>query len=157
MLQIPPVGVGQGGLDGRYQAFALLENRNWHRFVSVRHPASRPRIRAGKGGHRLSLHGLMEIGGIILLDHLVSDQLLGLLEAAPSGRFVVLSRLRSMPIRDQRLRDLGRDAGDDDRRPHEPRRLDRLQEMIGHLRIDDRHAGDVDDHGLGAIGPDRAQ
>ena len=40
VLQLPPVGIGDRGLNGRDQAFALLENRHRHRFCSL-----------GRGGH----------------------------------------------------------------------------------------------------------
>ena len=44
--------------------------------------------------------------------------------------------------------------GDDDRGAEQPRRLDRLHEVVGHAGVHRRHARDVDDDDLGAIGPD---
>ena len=58
---------------------------------------------------------------------------------------------------DQRLGDLRRQAGDDDAGAHEARRLDRLHEVVGDVGVDRRHAGDVDDDHLGAVGADAAQ
>ena len=42
-------------------------------------------------------------------------------------------------------------------RAHQPRRLDRLHEVVRHRRVDRRHAGDVDHDDLGAVGADAAQ
>ena len=46
---------------------------------------------------------------------------------------------------DDRLRDLRPDAADDAVGAHQPRRRDRLQQVLRDQRVDRRHAGDVDD------------
>src|SRR5687767_10504665 len=54
-----------------------------------------------------------------------------------------------------RLRDLRPDAADETVGPHQPRGGNRLQKMLGHERVDRRHARDVDD-GDGSAGLDDA-
>ena len=59
--------------------------------------------------------------------------------------------------RDKCLRDFRRQAGDDHGRAEQPRRLDRLHEVVGDVRVHRRHTGDVDHDHLRAVGPDRPQ
>src|SRR5690242_19798133 len=51
---------------------------------------------------------------------------------------------------DDGLGDLGTDPADDALRPHQAGRRHRLQEVLGHQRVDRRHPGDVDDRDRGA-------
>src|SRR6266496_4852474 len=50
---------------------------------------------------------------------------------------------------DDRARDLRRDTGEDRFRPEQANRGGRLDEVVGDLGVDDRHAGNVDDDALG--------
>ena len=46
--------------------------------------------------------------------------------------------------------------GDDDAGAHQPGRIHRLDEVIGHRLVDVGDTGDVHDDDLGAMGPDAA-
>src|SRR5713101_3042438 len=59
--------------------------------------------------------------------------------------------------RDQCLCDLGRQASDDDRRAQQPGGFHGLHQVIGHGRIHHRHACDVNDDDLGAVGSNALQ
>src|SRR5262249_1341677 len=58
---------------------------------------------------------------------------------------------------DERLGDLGRQAGDDDDRAQEARCLDRLHQVVGDGRVDVADSGDVQRGRLRPVGPDAAQ
>src|SRR4029450_6984210 len=55
---------------------------------------------------------------------------------------------------DERLGDLGRQAGDDDDRPEEARGLDRLHQVVRDGRVDVGDAGEIQHDDLGPVGPD---
>src|SRR5437660_1808336 len=59
--------------------------------------------------------------------------------------------------RRERLGDFGREARYDDRGAQQPRRFDRLHEVVGDVRVHGRDARDVDHDYLGAVGPDGPQ
>src|SRR6266513_986162 len=93
---------------------------------------------------------------VFLRDDLVAEQAFRLLDATlqvAHGRH--LAQIHA--DRHQRLRDLRREAGHDDRRTQQTRSLDRLHEMVRHVRVHRRDAGDVDDDHLRAVGADGAQ
>src|SRR5204862_7256403 len=89
-------------------------------------------------------------------EHAVSQNPLGLLEASLEVADGV--QLRELDAeRDERLRDFRAEAGHDHVGAHEPRRSDRLQQVIRNLRVDRRHPRDVHDDDLGPVRAYRAK
>src|SRR5256885_13518837 len=89
------------------------------------------------------------------VDH-VAELAFGLLDAA----LEIADRIHLAQIHadgDERLRDFGRQTGDDDAGAHEPRRFDRLHQVIGHRRVNGGYTGNVDDHHFGAVLADTTQ
>src|SRR5215471_562583 len=98
----------------------------------------------GPGGSLVQLHDSIAQGSLGLFD--------ASLEIADG---VHLAQIHAYC--DQRLGDLGRQASDDDRRAQQPGRFYGLHQVIGNGGIHHRHAGDVDDHHLSAVGSDALQ
>src|SRR5438132_8105417 len=131
VTQLLQILVREGRLNGRDQVGALLEDGDLHGSSSL-------------GGLRC---------GLPRQDYLIPQQPLGLLDAALEVAHGVHLPQVHADVH-ERLGDLGRQAGDDHDRAEEPRRLDRLDEVVGHGRVDVRDAGDVQHYDLGAVGAD---
>src|SRR5438552_1977837 len=96
------------------------------------------------------------LGQIFQRQDLVAEQPLRLLDAALQvAHGCHLAQVDA--DRDERLGDFGRQAGDDDGGAEQPRRLDRLHEVVRDVRVHRRHTGDVDHDHLRAVGADRPQ
>src|SRR5437867_6032787 len=89
-------------------------------------------------------------------DHLVAEQALGFFDAA----LQVAHRPHLSEVDadvHQRLRDLGRQTRHDHARAEQPGRLHGEHQVVGHVGVHGRHAGNVDDHDAGAGVADSAQ